>query len=82
MFDLPYRKAPGLDGYTVNFFKKCWSLIKTDLIKAIQQFYNFRGKHWHLRNSAHISLLPKIDEAMRIKDFRPISLMHMVGKIV
>jgi hypothetical protein len=32
-------------------------------------------------NSANIILLPKKADAMRVTDFRPISLMHSIAKI-
>nr|XP_040252072.1 uncharacterized protein LOC120969066 [Aegilops tauschii subsp. strangulata] len=82
VFGLPSGKAPGPDGFTADFFKHCWEVIKHDLTVAICQFFNLRGNHWHMLNSAHITLLPKSNEASRIKEFRPISLMHSVGKIV
>jgi hypothetical protein len=33
-------------------------------------------------NSAFITLLPKIDEASGVKDYRPISLIHSFRKLV
>jgi hypothetical protein len=35
-----------------------------------------------LLNSAYITLLPKSPDALEIKDFRPISLIHSFAKIV
>lgn len=32
------RKAPGLDGYNAKFFKHTWSIVGTDVIKAVK-FY-------------------------------------------
>jgi hypothetical protein len=36
----------------------------------------------HLLNLAYITLLPKIAEAMEVKDSRPISLIHSFTKIM
>jgi hypothetical protein len=36
----------------------------------------------YLLNSAYITLLPKKSEAIEVKDFRPISLIHSFAKIV
>jgi hypothetical protein len=33
-------------------------------------------------NSAYITLIPKMDGAENVKDFRPISLVHGFGKLV
>lgn len=48
----------------------------------MNQLFALRGKRWHLLNAAHITLLPKADDATKVKDFRPISLMHSVEKIL
>ncbi|KAL9687177.1 hypothetical protein QQ045_031575 [Rhodiola kirilowii] len=34
-----HDSAPGPDGYTGKFFSGCWSIIKEDLTKAIQSFF-------------------------------------------
>jgi hypothetical protein len=39
-------------------------------------------RNLHTINQAFIVLLPKSPEACAIKDFRPISLIHMVGKLL
>lgn len=41
-----------------------------------QKFGNFEQL-----NSAYITLLPKKEEAMNIKDLRPISLVHSLAKL-
>jgi hypothetical protein len=30
------EKAPGPDGYIGAFFKRCWEIVKQDLVAAIQ----------------------------------------------
>lgn len=81
VFALPSGKAPGPDGYTADCFKRCWEVIKHDVSAALHQFFALRGKHFHLLNTAYITLLPKSNEAIKVKDFRPISLIHSVRKI-
>ena len=34
VFDSPSEKAPGPDGFIGVFFKKCWDVIKVDLLNA------------------------------------------------
>lgn len=82
VFGLPAGKAPGPDGFTSSFYRKCWPVIKGDLLLAINQLHSLRGKRWNLLNSAHISLLPKVEEACKVTDYRPVSLMHSVAKLV
>lgn len=33
-------KAPGPDGFTMRFFLKCWEVLKGDIMKAFQNFYD------------------------------------------
>ena len=56
---MPSDKAPGPDGYTGAFFKACWPTIKTDVMRAIQQFSDLHSGSFHWLNSANIVLLPK-----------------------
>lgn len=78
----PKNKAPGPDGFTGIFFKHCWETIKYDLIAAINSFHNSRCADLNLLNKANIILIPKKDGAEDIKDFRPISLIHAIAKII
>jgi hypothetical protein len=53
-------------------------VIKYDLLFEVNRLHNLRGKCWHLLNLDHISLLPKGEEACKVKEFR----LHSVAKIV
>jgi hypothetical protein len=79
---MPQDKAPGPDGFTGHFFKRCWPLIHPDIMAAINSFYNLRCKDLDLLNKANIILIPKKDGALPIGDFRLISLIHGVAKIL
>ncbi|WVZ94677.1 hypothetical protein U9M48_040542 [Paspalum notatum var. saurae] len=71
--ELPMDKAPGPDGFTGRFYKTCWSVIKDDT-GHVSKF--------KLLNSAFITLLPKKVDALQVKDFRPISLIHSFAKLL
>ena len=79
---LPNDKAPGPDGYTGRFYKVAWQVIKGDFVAAIGRLMQGDVGRLHLLNSAYITLIPKMAEAMDVKDFRPISLIHSFAKIV
>jgi hypothetical protein len=79
---MPSDKAPGPDGYTGAFFKKCWDIIRGDLMRVIYLFGDLHAENFHWLNSANISLLPKKDGAEDISDFRPISLIHAIARII
>uniref|UniRef100_A0A453BAR3 Uncharacterized protein n=1 Tax=Aegilops tauschii subsp. strangulata TaxID=200361 RepID=A0A453BAR3_AEGTS len=79
---MPSDKAPGPDGFTGLFFKKCWGIIKHDLMRVIQCFDSLHTTNLHWLNSANVVLLPKKDGAESIVDYRPISLIHGIAKII
>ncbi|XP_073363689.1 uncharacterized protein [Aegilops tauschii subsp. strangulata] len=76
------EKAPGPDGFIGLFFRKCWHIIKMDLLNALNKLSTLDGKTWSLLNSAFIVLIPKKEAALPPSDFRPISLTHSVAKIL
>lgn len=80
--ELKSEKAPELDDFIGKFFKTYWDVIKDDLIRAVQYFYNMYGQHFNLLNSPPIVLIPKSPEAKRVTDFRPISLTSSIAKII
>lgn len=76
-------KAPaGPDGFTGNFFKACSDIIKGDIISVFHSIHNLRCANLSLLNSANIVLLPKKEEAEGVTDYRPISLIHSIAKIL
>ena len=68
---MPHEKAPGPDRYNVTFYKKCWSIIKTDLVEAFGAFYKLDGRALHQVNSAYTILLPKKPGACELATFDP-----------
>jgi len=73
--NLPSNKAPGPDGFNTYFIKHCWPIISSDFYSLCHQLYD---NHLCLQsiNGSHITLVPKKDDAQRISDFRPISLLN------
>ncbi|CAI0629580.1 unnamed protein product, partial [Linum tenue] len=74
-------KAPGPDGFSLAFFKKHWNLIKVDLLKGFEDFYH-SGKIPKSLAHSFVCLIPKKDAVEDIKDFRPISLLGSVNKLI
>ncbi|KAJ9542248.1 hypothetical protein OSB04_028754 [Centaurea solstitialis] len=81
MFDIGDDRAPGSDGYTSKFFKSAWSIIGSDVILAIQDFF-YRGRLARQVNHTAICLLPKHPHASRVTEFRPISLCNVLYKCI
>jgi hypothetical protein len=80
--DPPADKALCPDGFTIAFFHSCWHIVKEDIIRVINAFSELSVQNMHVINTANIVLLPKKDAAESITDFRPISLIHMIPKII
>ena len=62
------NKAPGPDGFPAEFYKKCWYIIKDDLMPMFHDFFDGHLELFHL-NFGTITLLPKKNEAVRIEQF-------------
>jgi len=79
--DLNGGKASSPDGFTLAFFQKCWDFLKTDIMDVFALFHA-RGKFEKSFNATFISLIPKKTGAMDVRDFRPISLVGRIYKII
>jgi hypothetical protein len=79
---MPTDRAPGPDGYTGQFYKSCWNIIKADFMAAIMTLFQGDDRKLWLLNSAYLTLIPKKDDAISAKDFRPISLIHSFAKLI
>ncbi|KAK9949954.1 hypothetical protein M0R45_005462 [Rubus argutus] len=73
--------APGPDGFNGHFFVSCWDVVGPDVLNAVQYFFN-HGQLSPSFNSGLIILIPKVDHADSIKQFRPIALTNFVFKII
>ncbi|GJY73349.1 RNA-directed DNA polymerase, eukaryota [Tanacetum coccineum] len=75
------NKSPGPDGYTFEFFRKYWSLVGADFCDAVDYFFK-SGTFPRGCNSSFIALIPKVNDAKFVNDFRPISLIGCVYKVI
>lgn len=78
---MPMDKAPGPDGFTGRFFATCWDIIKLDIMATLDCFHRGDMRGLPAINKAIVTLLPKMDGAVDVKDFRPVSLVHCAIKI-
>jgi hypothetical protein len=75
------NKSPGPDGFNFEFFRGCWDVVKGDVMKFFQEFFvNANMPRGML--SYFITLIPKVHNPHSISEFRPISLLGSLYKIV
>jgi hypothetical protein len=79
---MPANKSPGPDGFSWEFYRSCWSVIKTDVILALRAIWIGRDQGFECLNNALITLLPKKTGAVELADFRPISLVHSFARLL
>ena len=72
---------PGPDGFTMAFFQKCWSVVEIDVMAFFDHFHRSSEFERSL-NAYFLSLIPKKNNALNIKDFRPINLVSSLYKLL
>ena len=74
-------KSLGPDGFNFNFIKSCWEVIKGDVMAAVQLFHA-TGSLLKGCNASFIALIPKVRDPSSLDQFRPISLVGVIYKII
>lgn len=59
MWQIGGDKAPGPDGYSSQFFKDTWDIVRDDICDAVLDFFN-KGKMLKQLNTTTITLIPKV----------------------
>ena len=80
VFQMEHNKAPGPDGFSAEFYQYFWEIIKSDLLELFGCLHAGQLELFHL-NFGEIVLLPKIQNAERIQQYRPICLLNVSFKI-
>ncbi|GKA18700.1 RNA-directed DNA polymerase, eukaryota [Tanacetum coccineum] len=81
VWDCGSDKSPGPDGFSFGFYRKFWTCIENDVFAAVNYFFTF-GDIPKGCNACFIALIPKVHDANLVKDFRPISLIGSIYKII
>ncbi|KAL9658894.1 hypothetical protein QQ045_015580 [Rhodiola kirilowii] len=74
-------KAPGSDGFNLNFYKKYWCYVKEEVEGFIEEFCE-NGKLAKGINKTFLALISKIESPQSFCDFRPTSLVNSMYKIL
>lgn len=80
-FTMEDNKAPGPDGFPVDFYKNLLGIIKGDLKNTLDDFHKGMLDVKRL-NHGIISLIPKCKDASQGRKFRPICLLNVSFKII
>nr|GEX26678.1 RNA-directed DNA polymerase, eukaryota [Tanacetum cinerariifolium] len=74
-------KSPGPDGFTFEFLRKYWVVVRPDFSTAVEWFFEHRD--FAIRcNSSFLALIPKVLDSKVVSDYRPISLIGSLYKVV
>jgi hypothetical protein len=72
--------SPRPDGLPFLFFQKFWDIVGDDICSLFAKFHSGRLELFRL-NFAILTLIPKVDEALDMRNFRPITLLNCSFKL-
>lgn len=75
------NKAPGVDGFNLEFFIKSWDVVGTSFLRVAHYFFR-HSKMPDLFKHSLITLIPKTKSAQKVEDYRPISLCTKFYKVI
>ena len=81
VWDCDSFKSPGPNGVNMGFVKDFWSELRDDIMRFLYDFHR-NGKLSKGINNTFIALIPKIECPRRLNDFRPISMVGSLYKIL
>jgi len=81
VWDCDNFKCPGPHGVTFGFIKDFWNILCDDVIRYLVKFHR-NGRLTKGINSMFIALIPKVDSPQQLNEFRPISLVGSLYKIL
>ncbi|OMP03175.1 reverse transcriptase [Corchorus capsularis] len=81
MFDIGAFKAPGPDGYQDHFFHKNWEIVRSSVIRQVQEAF-VTGTFPEDLNKTLITLIPKVKHLETINQLRLISLCNVAYKVI
>ena len=81
MKQLPTGKSPGIDSIPAEFYQELWEDLESDIFNFVTESINQSFLAEEL-NVSKIALLPKSEDRIKIQNYRPISLLNTLYKIV
>jgi Reverse transcriptase (RNA-dependent DNA polymerase) len=81
LFQTCDTKALGPDEFPIIFYQHFWPIVKADILRLFQAFYEGKLQISQL-NRGMVCLIPKKGQALTVKDYRPISLLNCIYKLI
>ncbi|XP_021760245.1 uncharacterized protein LOC110725081 [Chenopodium quinoa] len=81
LWSIDEDKAPEPDGFSSKFFKTSWEVVKEDLCKAVLGFFD-HGNLLKQVCTTTLTLIPKVENATLVTQFRPIACCNVIYKII
>ncbi|GJR12103.1 RNA-directed DNA polymerase, eukaryota [Tanacetum coccineum] len=81
VWDCGTDKSPDPEGFTFGFYRRYGDIIEKDIVDVVSYIFT-EGMFSKCRNASFIALIPKMQDAKVVKDFRPISLIGSLYKII
>jgi hypothetical protein len=78
----PSHKFPGSDGFSGEFYQKFKELMIPDLKQVLEHVIARPETTLYPLSGSHIVLIPKKSDAITPANFRPISIIHGVQRIL
>lgn len=81
LFSMHPDNSLGPDGFSPGFYQKFWSIISSDMVTLVQDFFT-HGKLIDHIGDANIVMIPKKKNPATMMDLRPISLCNVTYKVI
>lgn len=75
------NKSAGSGGFSLEFFKNNWELLKKDILSFMADFYRY-ALLTKACTTSFITLIPKISNSPSLLEYRPIFLVGSLQKIL
>ncbi|GBG60615.1 hypothetical protein CBR_g8636 [Chara braunii] len=81
LMQMDEEKTPGLDGFPKEFWETMWPLLSDDLMSFYNEVWE-SGDLGELAGQGVLSLIHKKSDKMNIRNYRPITLLTVVYKML
>lgn len=74
-------KSTSPNGFNFTFYKQFWKLIKNEVCDYVQEFF-YNARFPKAFTASYFALIPKTDHPQSLSEYRPISLIESMYKIL